>query len=163
MLLLPGGSGLWGAPRLGRVFSYRGRWVVGASPANGQYDLELALFNVLAGPGQVGRTLTNANVAVSNGLFTTALDFGAGSFNVTAYWLEIGVRTNGSVAAFTTLLPRQPLTPAPYALFAANTSASANNSISGRYSAASRRSYTRASRVGSTNCRGHNNNATYDG
>src|SRR5260370_35286969 len=158
MLLLPGGSGLWGAPRLGRVFSYRGRWVVGASPANGQYDLELALFNVLAGPGQVGRTLTNANVAVSNGLFTTALDFGAGSFNGTAYWLEIGVRTNGSVAAFTTLSPRQPLTPAPYALFAVNTSASANNSISGSYAARTGGYADGSSGIASHDCRGTNKN-----
>src|SRR5260370_36209715 len=107
MLLLPGGSGLWGAPRLGRVFSYRGRWVVGASPANGQYDLELTLFNVLAGPGQVGRTLTNANVAVSNGLFTTGLDFGGGTFDSTAYlfWID-GGDNRRSVGFFSVLTGR---------------------------------------------------------
>src|SRR5260370_41222984 len=124
--------------------------------ANGQYDLELTLFNVLAGSGQVGRTLTNANVAVSNGLFTTGLDFGGGIFNGTAYWLEIGVRTNGSVAAFTILSPRQPLTPAPYALLAMTTSASANNSISGSYAVASGGSANVSSGFASTIRGGHN-------
>src|SRR5438445_692956 len=120
MLLLALASGYLQANPLGTAFTYQGRLFDGGSPANGQYELQLALFNVLAGPGQVGRTLTNSNVAISNGLFTTGLDFGAGSFNGTAYWLEIGVRTSGSADAFTILSPRQPLTPAPYALFAVN-------------------------------------------
>ena len=33
-------------------------------------------------------------------------------------WLEIGVRTNGSLGEFTVLRPRQQLTSAPYAVFA---------------------------------------------
>jgi len=162
-LLLALVSGGLQANPLGAAFTYQGRLNDGGLPANGQYDLQLALFNVAAGPGQVGRTLTNANVAVSNGLFTTAMDFGAGTFNGTAYWLEIGVRTNGSVAAFTTLSPRQPLTPAPYALFAANTSASANNSISGSYAAASGGYANVSSGFASTIGGGHNNTATNEG
>jgi hypothetical protein len=35
------------------------------------------------------------------------------------------VRTNGSVSNFTTLAPRQPLTPAPYALYAPSAGAAA--------------------------------------
>src|SRR5258708_28491777 len=76
MLLLALASGRLQANPLGTAFTYQGRLNDGGGPANGQYDLQLAVFNVLAGPGQVGRTLTNANVAVFNGLFTTALDFG---------------------------------------------------------------------------------------
>jgi hypothetical protein len=56
-------------------------------------------------------------VAVTNGLFITLLDFGPGVFTGTNYWLGIAVRTNGGTA-FTALLPRQPLTPVPYAIFA---------------------------------------------
>jgi hypothetical protein len=37
------------------------------------------------------------------------------------FWLEIGVRTNGS-GAFTVLAPRQPITPVPYAIFASTAS-----------------------------------------
>ncbi len=62
--------------------------------------------------------LTNAAVAVNNRLFTTTLDFGPGIFTGTNYWLDIGVRTNGNIGAFTLLFPRQPVLPVPYAIFA---------------------------------------------
>ena len=52
-------------------------------------------------------------VVVSNGLFTVTLDFGTGVFNGDARWLDIAVKTN-SAGGFTTLMPRQPLTPSPY-------------------------------------------------
>ncbi len=52
-----------------------------------------------------------------NGLFTTTLSFGS-VFNGAAYWLEIGVRTNGSTGSFTILSPRQAITPTPYAITA---------------------------------------------
>ena len=101
----------------GTAFTYQGRLSNGNSPANGSYDLTFALFNVSSGGSAVaGPVATNA-VAVSNGLFAVGIDFGSGVFNGTAYWLEIGVRTNGA-AGFTTLVPRQPLSPAPYAIFA---------------------------------------------
>ena len=61
--------------------------------------------------------LTNSATVVSNGLFTVTLDFGAGVFDGTTYWLQIGVRTNG-VGGFNALSPRQQLTPAPYAIMA---------------------------------------------
>ena len=66
----------------------------------------------MAGP------LTNSAVAVTNGLFTTQLNFGSGIFTGTNYWLQIGVRSNGVATAFTALSPLQPVTPAPYAIFA---------------------------------------------
>src|SRR5258708_24893265 len=55
--------------------------------------------------------------AVTNGLFGATLDFGAGVFNGTPYWLQIEVRTNGG-GTFVPLNPRQALTPSPYAIFA---------------------------------------------
>jgi hypothetical protein len=54
--------------------------------------------------------VTNAATLVANGLFTVTLDFGSGVFISSDRWLEISVRTNG-VGAFTTLTPRQPITP----------------------------------------------------
>ena len=73
-------------------------------------------------------TNTPAPVAVSNGLFTVTLDFGTGIFTGPARWLEIGVRT-ANIGAFTTLSPRQQLTPAPYALFAARAGSVTNGAI----------------------------------
>ena len=72
--------------------------------------------------GNLRGLLTNSAVAVSNGLFTTTLDFGFGVFNGGPRWLEIAVRSNGTAAAFTALAPRQAVLPAPYAFWSANAS-----------------------------------------
>ena len=109
----------------GTAFTYQGRLNNSGSPANGSYDLKFTLYdanqpvnNLIAGP------VTNAATAVSNGLFTVTLDFGS-VFNGNARWLEMAVQTNGG-GGFTTLSPRQQLTPVPYAVFA-----NAANNVSG--------------------------------
>src|ERR1700720_3294703 len=98
----------------GTAFTYQGRLNDGGSPANGSYDLQFSLFNVSSGGNVVAGPVTNSPTVVSDGLFTVTLDFGAGIFNGTAYWLEIGVRSNG-VGSFGILSPRQELTPTPNA------------------------------------------------
>src|SRR5262249_48120636 len=99
------------------AFTYQGRLNDGALPANGTYDLTFTLLNASSGPGTVAGPVTNSATTVSNGLFTVAIDFGPGVFTGSNYWLEITVRTNGG-SGFTTLAPRQPVTPTPYAIFA---------------------------------------------
>ena len=81
--------------------------------------LTFTLYDAVSSGSLVGGPLTNA-VAVSNGLFTVTLDFGAGVFTGADRWLEIGVRTNGAASDFTSLDPRQPVMPTPYALYAAS-------------------------------------------
>jgi hypothetical protein len=103
------------------AFTYQGHLNASSSPVNGSFDLTFSVWSAASGPSQVGGTQTNAAVPVSNGLFTVVLDFGAGVFTGPPRWLEIGVRPAGS-GAFTTLTPRQPITPAPYAIFAATAS-----------------------------------------
>jgi hypothetical protein len=105
-------------PPVGTAFTYQGRLVDNGSPANGNYDLRFTLYDALSAGGTIGVPITSAPTAVSNGLFTVTLDFGGGIFSGYARWLEMGVRTNGSVLAYTTLTPRQELTPTPYALYA---------------------------------------------
>ena len=106
------------AAPLGTAFTYQGGLADSGNPASGIYDFRFAICdsatngNVMAGP------LTNAAVAVSSGLFTTMVGFGPHVFDGTACWLEIGVHTNGSAQPFTTLAPRQPLTPTPYSSYA---------------------------------------------
>ena len=107
----------------GTAFTYQGRLNDGANAAHGSYDLTFSLYNVSSGGSAVAGPLSTNAVAVSNGLFTVALDFGAGVFNGTGYWLEVGVRTNGG-GAFVPLSPRQQLTPAPYAIYAESVTAS---------------------------------------
>lgn len=114
----------------GTAFTYQGRLEANGAPANGSYDFRLALYDALNGgnlslPGAV----TNSGVTVSNGLFTTAVDFGSVPFSGAVRWLDIGVRSNGSGAAFVALAPRQELRPTPYALFAAKAGVVTNGSV----------------------------------
>jgi hypothetical protein len=97
----------------GTAFTYQGRLNVSTNPANGSYDLRFTLFPVNSGGAPAAGPLTNSATGVSNGLFMVTLDFG-GVFTGTNYWLEIGVRTNGSTADYILLNPLQLLTPTPY-------------------------------------------------
>ena len=81
----------------GPAFTYQGRLNSSGDPANGSYDLTIALFSVGSGSGPVGSTQTNPATAVSNGLFTVALDFDA-NFPGADRWLEIGTPSTAAVA-----------------------------------------------------------------
>jgi len=98
------------------AFTYQGRLNDGTNPVTGIYDLTFALYNASSGGSKVGNTETNAAVGITNGLFTTTLDFGT-VFDGSPFWVAIRVRTNGA-PSFTSLIQRQPVTAAPYALFA---------------------------------------------
>ncbi len=115
----PGGSRVEAVTALATTFTYQGRLVDAGSPANGTYDLRFILYDAETGGAQVGTTVTRDDVQVASGLFTVELDFGAAAFQGDARWLEIAVRPGSSTGAFTVLSPRQPVSPAPYALFAA--------------------------------------------
>ncbi len=112
----------------GTAFTYQGRLNDGANPANGTYNLRFILYTADVGGSQTGPILTNT-VVPTNGLFTVTLDFGA-VFNGASYWLDLAVRTNGA-GSFTPLTTRQPLTPAPYAIFAQSIGTAA---LAGTYS-----------------------------
>lgn len=101
-------------------FTYQGHLLDNGSAATGIYDLRFTIYDALTGGSAVGGPVTNAPTAVSNGLFTAALDFGSAPFDGPARWLQIGVRTNGSLGDFTPLEPRQAITSTPYAIRAAN-------------------------------------------
>ena len=114
----------------GTAFTYQGRLNDAAGPATGTYDFQFTVRDALTGGSPVGVNPLAATVAVSNGLFTVALDFGAGVFTGQPRWLEIGVATNGG-GSFATLTPRQRITSTPYAMQADNAvTASAANSVS---------------------------------
>ncbi len=109
----------------GTAFTYEGQLSASGSPANGNYDFTFALFSTNStNTGQVGSTLTNFAVCVTNGLFTVLLDFGS-NFPGASRWLAISVRTNGSTN-FTALNPLQELTPTPYAIYAPNAGSAAS-------------------------------------
>src|SRR5271169_6408101 len=105
----------------GTAFTYQGKLDSGGSPTSGTYNLTFTLFNTNSGGSAVAGPVTNNAVTVTNGLFTVLIDFGRGPFTGATNWLQIGVETNGATP-FTTLTPRQELTPAPYAIFAITSS-----------------------------------------
>jgi hypothetical protein len=100
------------------VFTYQGRLTDGGTAANGNYDLQFALFDTGSGGTQIGAQ-TSPNVSVSAGIFSVQLDFGATAFPGANRFLEISARLSGG-GSFTTLSPRQPITSTPYAIRSAN-------------------------------------------
>jgi len=104
----------------GTAFTYQGRLNNGGGAANGSYDLAFTLFATNTSGVAIAGPVTNTAVGVTNGLFTTTVDFGD-AFTGASNWLEIAVSTNAA-NNFTTLAPRQQLTPVPYAITAANVS-----------------------------------------
>src|ERR1700756_3702802 len=94
----------------GTAFTYQGRLNESGSGANGSYDFRFKLFVDPFGNTQAGSAVLTNAVPVSNGLFVVTIDFGAGVFNGSNYWLEVDVRTNGA-AGYVNLNPLQSLTP----------------------------------------------------
>jgi hypothetical protein len=114
-------AALWsGTPLLGQgtAFTYQGRLIQSSAPATGLYDFQFTVRDASSGGSGVGVFPLTVTLPVTNGLFTVTLDPGAGVFTGPARWLDIAVRTNG-VGGYTTLIPRQPITAAPYAVRAA--------------------------------------------
>jgi trimeric autotransporter adhesin len=110
----------------GTAFTYQGHLTVAGSPANGNYDLEFSLFDAPTNGARIGGAVTNLDIGVTNGLFTTTMDFGPGIFTGESLWLQIGVESNGGGGSFTLLSALQPLTPTPYAIYG-ETSGTANS------------------------------------
>jgi hypothetical protein len=117
----------------GTAFTYQGRLNDTGNMANGLYDLQFSVFDAATGGTTLAGPLILSSVGMTNGLFTVTLDFGSGVFTGPARWLEIGARTNG-VSLFTTLSPRQQVTPTPYAITAENLNGVVSgSSLSGTY------------------------------
>lgn len=98
------------------VFTYQGRLTDGAMAASGSYQMQFALFDAVSGGTQIGATLENTSVQVTNGIFTIPLDFGVAAFAIGAdRYLEIRVRRS-SGESYTPLTPRQRVTSTPFAI-----------------------------------------------
>ncbi|UCC31102.1 MAG: hypothetical protein JSU86_02265 [Phycisphaerales bacterium] len=105
-----------GQTPMGTAFTYQGQLTDNDDPADGQYDFEFKLCDDPVAACTLATT-TVEDEQVDEGLFTVEVDFGAGVFNGEARWLELGVRPGASSGAdpYTTLSPRQELTPTPHA------------------------------------------------
>lgn len=121
----------------GTALTYQGRLNSSGAPANGLYDFRFKLYFDPLGNSQAGNSFITNAVPTTNGLFVVTIDFGAGIFTGSNYWLEVDVKTNNA-GSYTVLNPFQAVTPTPYAIFASTagqlsgTISSAN--LSGVYS-----------------------------
>ena len=100
------------------AFSYQGQLKDGDVSVDAiEARIVFRLFNAASGGSQLGSDWVAYPVEITEGLFTTLVDFGSGPLSVGDSWLEIGVDTSGGTN-YTWMAPRQPLTPAPTAVFA---------------------------------------------
>ncbi len=97
------------------AFTYQGKLSDAGNPASGNYLLQFKLFDAAAGGTQIGATSPDVFVTVSQGVFSTQLDFGATPFTGADRFLEISVKKNAG-DPFTVLSPRQQINSSPYSI-----------------------------------------------
>ncbi len=118
-----------GAP-FGSAFTYQGRLSEDGRPANGVFDFTFTLHTEATNPAPLGTYVLLTAVPVVNGLFTVTLnsndEFEREAFLGGPRWLEIGVRSNGLLANFIILSPRQSLDVTPFAAFALRSGIASN-------------------------------------
>jgi hypothetical protein len=103
----------------GTAFLYQGRLNDGGVPANGtNYGMVFYLWDSPTNGLQLG-DFGVPSVAVTNGLFSTPLNFGD-VFDGNPRWLSISVQKNGG--PFTDLTPREAILATPYAILAGTAS-----------------------------------------
>ncbi len=117
--LLLSGWGRSPAEAMGTAFTYQGRLTNSGMPVNDTCDLVFKLYNAASGGTQIYASVTKTGLPITDGLFTTMLDFDIGAFDGSARWLDICAKC-GTETTYTMLSPRQELTPVPYAIYAAN-------------------------------------------
>lgn len=105
---------------VGTAFTYQGQLKTNGALITGSCNLAFRLYDDPSAGTSIGSAITQT-IPITNGLFTTQLnasnEFGANAFNGEARWLEIRVsNTCPSSGSFTTLSPREAVSPAPYAL-----------------------------------------------
>ena len=72
------------------TLTYQGQLRENGQPFTGTANLEFRLFDQLIGGSEVAGSQTRLNWPVEDGLFQVGLDFGAGVFDGSDRYLEIG-------------------------------------------------------------------------
>jgi len=94
------------------AFNYQGRLNEAGATATGTFQFQFRLYDAASGGNQIGGTLSDVTVTVTNGVFSTSLDFGA-VFSGADRYLEIAVR-KAAGDPYTPLTPRQKINSVPY-------------------------------------------------
>jgi hypothetical protein len=106
---------------LGTGFTYQGKLENNSVPTTGACDFQFGLFDQESNGLQSGVTETVGNVQVLAGLFSVAVNstglFGPSAFDGNVRWLQVATRCPAGSGNYTLFAARQPITPAPYAIF----------------------------------------------
>jgi hypothetical protein len=85
-------------------FPFQAHLQSSGQPVNGVCDTRFSLYDALLGGSKVAADRFTANLAVTNGLLNTTLDFGD-VFGADARWLEVAVRCPAGSGAYTAPRP----------------------------------------------------------
>lgn len=107
--------------------TYQGELTNMGALTTGEFDMRFRLYAGPTGGSGLGPAIEfrggtgNPPVVVEDGKFTVELNFGPSPFLTgDALWLQIEVRPSNGPPGYVVLNPRQPLTAAPFALYALN-------------------------------------------
>jgi len=110
------------AQTINPAFSYQGKLEDAGNAANGTYQFYFEMYAAAAGGSAlstVGTSTTPMSIAVVDGVFTASLPFNYSMFTDAERYLQVYVRPVGN-GSFT-VLPRQRLSPTPYANYSSHT------------------------------------------
>ena len=91
-------------------FNYHGTLQDAGRAANGTYDIELTLYSKQTGGSLLAGPVTVFGVPVTNGSFSTRVDFGQTTPTTAQSWVDVRVRTAGD-NSFVALDTRSPVEP----------------------------------------------------
>ena len=115
---------------MGTAISYQGFLELSGAPLTDTADFEFTLWDDPSAGSPIGATASVGPVGVEDGLFILQVPFGPEPFVPNeARWLEIQVRSPSGSGPFTTLSPRQELTPTPHSLSTRGLSVDADGNV----------------------------------
>ena len=102
----------------GTAFTYQGLLRDSSGPLDVNCDFVFKLYDEAVDGTRIGPIVDRGAVNLDDGLFTTLLDFGGSTFDGSERYMDIAVRCpTAEQGPFSTLSPRQLITPAPQAMF----------------------------------------------
>ena len=122
-------AGTTSALAQGTAFTYQGQLKNSGAVVTTPTDIEYSLYDDAFGGNLVG-TVTRLGETVTDGLFTSELDFGSYPFTLSQnLYLQISVRNPAGVGPFVPMGSRQPLTSTPFSLATRGINVSSANQV----------------------------------
>lgn len=103
---------------IGTAFTYQGKIEKDGAPLTGTADLRFSLWNHPTSSNSGNRTgspFTRSAVPVTDGLFTTSIDFGGATDDNSGLWMDMEVASPPG-SSFESIGPRQRISPTPQAV-----------------------------------------------